>query len=311
MEETQQEQEQPLGPRVTVIIVSYLRGAALSRCLEALEKSQERKLLQIIVLDPGSHDTTPEWDLKYPETTFLRMPRNFGATKALNIGIRSAKANLLFFLDPAIEVSPDTISRLASLLEETPDAGAVCPLRVDAQGNILPQVRSLPDRDALWRLWQDDSALPAFTPETIEHATAIEYPGRKALLIRRNFLKGMNYLDEHYGEWGADLELAFQIRHASKKAYLIPDVRVLDHSATDPKTPWNSAQRAILAADRLNAVSHFLSKRAGFLAGILIRVQAVFYIFVRALILHDAAYSWSLLSALLGGNKVDGSQTSL
>ncbi len=311
MEEPQQEQEQPLGPRVSVIIVSFHRAKALRRCLEALNKSQESDRLQIIVLDPGAHDTTPEWDLEFPEIVFLRIPRNFGATKALNIGIRSAKAGLLLFLDPAIEVRPDAIPRLATLLEETPDAGAVCPLLVDSEGNPFPQVRSLPDRDTLWRLWQDESAIPASAPQTIERATAIEYPGRKALLIRRVFLKGMNYFDERYGEWGADLELAFQIRHASKKAYLIPHVQVLDHSFVDSKPTWNSAQRALLAADRLNGVSHFLSKRAGLLAGILIRIQAVFFMLVRALILHEPAYSWSLLSALLGGHKIDGSQTAL
>jgi GT2 family glycosyltransferase len=312
MEEVEQQQaEQPTGPRVTVIIASFHRGAMLRKCLEALARSRQPEALQVIVLDIGTHDTTSEMDLDYPEFTFLRMPRNFGATKALNIGIRSAKADTLCFLDPAVEVQPDTILRLADALESTPEAGAVCPLLTDASGSALPQVRKLPERDVLSRLWQDESAIPVSPPATLDAPMVVEYPGRKALLIRLAFLKGMNYFDEHYGEWGADLELAFQIRHAGKKALLIPQIRVTDHSASEAPMRWTNSQKATLAADRLNGVAHFLSKRAGFFAGLLLRIQAALLTLVRALTFQDPGYNWSLLTSLLGGQKIDGSQGSL
>ncbi len=312
MEEVEQQQaEQVSGPRVTVIIASFHRGAMLRKCLEALARTSPPESLQVIVLDIGTHDTTPEMDLEYPGFTFLRMPRNFGATKALNIGIRSAKAETLCFLDPAVEVRPDTIPRLAEALDSTPEAGAVCPLLTGASGSPIAQVRRLPDREVLGRLWQDESAIPASVPATLDAPLVVEYPGRKALLIRLAFLKGMNYFDEHYGEWGGDLELAFQIRHAGKKALLIPAIRATDHGATEAAMRWTGSQKATLAADRLNGVAHFLSKRAGFFAGLLLRVQAVLLTLIRALTFQDAGYNWSLLTNLLGGQKIDGSQGSL
>jgi N-acetylglucosaminyl-diphospho-decaprenol L-rhamnosyltransferase len=303
----QQPEPEP-GPIASIIIVSYRRGAALRRCVAAIEKAEQRKRLDVIVLDLGMYDTTGEWDLEFPETTFLRLPRNFGATKALNIGIRSAKAALLCFLDPAVELLPDTIPRLVAALEEIPEAGAVCPLLVDEQGNAVPQVRRLPDKASLWQAWQDEAALTATVPPVSDKPVVLEYPGRKALVVPRSFLKGMNYFDEKYGEWGADLELAFQIRHAGKKALLIPDVKALDRSALENRPAYASAQRATLAADRLNGVSHFLSKRAGFVAGLMVLIQAILVTLLRALTFQDAGYNWSLLASLLGGQKIDGSQ---
>jgi len=307
LEEPDGQQPEPeLGPIASVIVVSYRRGAVLRRCMEAIEKAEQRKRLDVIVLDLGNHDTTTEWDLEFPETTFLRLPRNFGATKALNIGIRSAKAELLCFLDPEIELLPDTIPRLAAALEEFPEAGAVCPLLVDAGGNAIPQVRRLPDRDSLWKAWQDEASLGASVPTVMDKPLAVEYPGRKVLLMPRSFLKGMNYFDEKYGEWGADLELAFQIRHAGKKVLVMPGIKAVDRGSAAPA--YNSSQMATLTADRLNGVSHFLSKRAGYFSGLMIHLQAVLVTLLRALTFQNPSYNWSLFASLLSGQKIDGSQ---
>lgn len=310
MEEVQPltlEQEQ-LAPLVTVIIVSYRRRSVLRRCLEALEKSEDRARMQVIVLDAGNHDTTPEWDLEFSEITFLRMPRNFGATKALNIGIRSAKADLLLFLDPAISVEPGTISQLIAQQEATPDAGALCPLLVDPSGKPVPQVSALPDRDTLWKAWQDPAALVRTVPGSGPGPIVVEYPERKALLVRRVFLHGMNYFDEKYGEWGGDLELAFQIRHAGKKALILPAVKAVDHSATEAQLNWSNGQLAIIAADRLNGVANFLGKRLGFVPGLLIQIQAILVTLLRTLTFQRPGYNFTLLLSLLGGQKIDGTQ---
>jgi hypothetical protein len=78
----------------------------LRRCLKALEASDERQTIEIIVMDNGSRDDTAEVELEYPEVTFLRLPKYFGRTKALNIASRTAHADLLFYLSPDVEVTP-------------------------------------------------------------------------------------------------------------------------------------------------------------------------------------------------------------
>ena len=305
---SQQDLEQEEGLLATVIVPSFRRGAILRQCLQALEKSPESSRLQVIVLDIGNYDTTTQWDLDFPGATFLRMPRNFGATRAMNIGIRSAQADVLLFLDPAVEVGPDTIPLLVSRLEGMKEAAAMMPLLVDASGKPVPQVRKLPGRGELWAAWQAEEGLPLASPVTMDQPVAVEYPGRKALMIRRAFLKGMNYFDEKYGEWGGDLELAFQIRHAGRKALLIPDIRATDRSGDEGIKSWSNGQRAILAADRLNGAAHFLAKRIGYAASFWIQAQAVMVTFLRAITFQKPAYNWKLLFGLLGGQKIDGSQ---
>ncbi|MDX1981448.1 MAG: glycosyltransferase [Bryobacteraceae bacterium] len=311
MEDVNEQSAPQNEPLASVLIVCYNRKESLRRCLRALDRSNERGRLDIIVLDTGSRDGSNTLDVDFPGVTFLRMPRNFGATKALNIGIRTAKAGLLFLLDPAIEVLPQTLPKLAELLEQTADAGGVCPLLAGPDGNTIAQVRNLPDRPVLAELWRDPGAIPASVPQPGQALTAVEYPGRRALLVRRSFLKGMNYFDERYGEFGGDLELAYQIRHAGKKAYIAAAAPAVDHAATEPVPDWSAGQRALLAADRLNGVAHFLGKRAGIVTEWILRFSAVAATLLRALTFQDPGFNWPLLTALLGGQKIDGSQSQL
>jgi GT2 family glycosyltransferase len=310
MEETPQAELQPSEPLVTIIVVSYFQATALRRAIAAIEASTVKDRLQTVVLDMGTHDTTSSWDIEHPEITFLRMPRNFGSSKASNIGLRSAKAEFVLFLDPSVELRPDTVEKLVEALESNPDAAAVAPLLVDDKGEPLPQIRTLPDRDTLWKLWQNADAQSAAAPGS--QAPAVnEFPGRRALLTRRSFLKGMSYFDESYGDWGGDLELAFQIRHAGKKAYVLPSAPAVDHGSADRGPNWNNGQLATFAADRLTGVAHFVGKRAGFMPGVLVRVQAIFTVLLRALTFQKPGYNWPLLMSLIGAQKIDGSQGSV
>ena len=145
-------EEPPPGPRVTVIISSYNQAAALRRCLKALEASDERQLIEIIVMDNGSRDDTAEVEQEFPQVTFLRLPKYFGRTKALNIASRTAHAELLFYLSPEVEVTPLVVSKLAERMEAEPESvGAACPLVLDENGGHAPVFFKLPSRAALYK----------------------------------------------------------------------------------------------------------------------------------------------------------------
>lgn len=107
----------PVKPRVSVVIVSYNCEEALRRCVQALEASRGREQMEILTVDAGSEDGSPRIDSEFPAVTVMRLPRNFGKTRARNIGVRTAQADLLLFLDPHVEVDPGTVLGLADLLD--------------------------------------------------------------------------------------------------------------------------------------------------------------------------------------------------
>src|SRR5260370_12465260 len=111
------QEEQAAAPKVTALIFSYDSAPALRRCISALESPYDRSTIEILVVDCGSHDESPQLDSEFPEVTILRLPRYFGRTKAINIGTRTAAGEFLFILTPDVEVLPNTIPALLSRLE--------------------------------------------------------------------------------------------------------------------------------------------------------------------------------------------------
>jgi GT2 family glycosyltransferase len=299
----------PAPPKVTALIVSYNAAAALRRSLTALEASQGRERLEIIVIDNGSVDDSPRLDTEFPNVTFMRLPKNFGSTKALNIGMRTATGDFIFFLTPQVVVEPGTVLALLSRIEADENVAAVCPLLVDDEGNPAADARRLPPLDSLSRLWWDPEALPPVAVDLSADEVAVEYPGRRAWLIRKFFVKALNWLDERYGEFGYELELAFQMRRSQRRILLFPSIRA---TWNDSGTwTFDESARATLAADRAHGVARFAAKHAGWFQGLKLQMGAVFHVLGQLLSFREPGYQFSLLVALLGGTKIDGNQQNL
>jgi GT2 family glycosyltransferase len=281
--------EEPLGPRVSAILVGLNQIEALRRAVGALERSIDRERLEILVVDLGSQDGTPQLDSEFPAIVMLRLPHNFGATKAMNIGTRTAKAELVFYLSPDVEVAADTVSKLADKLEADSDAAAVCPLLEDEAGNPVSRVYKLPTKESF------RGQMQPVVIDVDQESVNVEYPGREALMVRKQFVKGMNYFDERYGEYWADADLAMQIRRGLKKIRLYPAIKAVKHGDGAP-----AAMRGMLAADRAGGAAAFIGKYFGFMDGLMFRIGAV----VRAL----GRFDLKQLVALVSFEKIDGSQ---
>jgi GT2 family glycosyltransferase len=273
------EEKQP--PRASVVVVSRNRAERLRRCLESLESSESRDAIQVIVVDNGSHDGAARLDADFPRAQFIRLPKNFGLTKAMNLGWRAADSPYVLFLHDDSEVLPDTVVRLAEALDAHPEAAAVCPLLVDAEGHPAPQLGNCPP-DGEYRAAKIDGSEPM----------PVEFPRGAALMIRVFVIKAVRQIDEHYGQFGADADLAMQIRRASKKILLLPTVRARHHGSEG----YSAAERA----DFLLGRAVFVGKYHGFAAGIRARLGAIF----------GPLFTFRLgeLKYTLPGQKVDGTQ---
>lgn len=302
-------EENEFSIKVTVLIVSYNCVAALRRCLEALERSAGRESMELLVVDNGSQDESAQVDQEYVGVTILRIPRNFGLTKARNIGVRTAKGDYILLLDPEVEVAPDTISGLINGLESDPSIGAVCPLLVDLAGRSVSQSGKLPAPNELYRWWKAGDAhlkpLPGtrvISPNAGSPLTE-ECPDPRAVLVRRLFVKGMNYFDEHYGQFGSNLELFVQVRRAAKKIAVLPDVKAVCHSADDLWRPTEPAAKADIEADYASGIIAYAGKHYGWGAGLKLRILSI----LRALF----GLRIGVLTRLVSGQKIDGSQTGM
>ena len=273
------------APHVTALIVSRDCAADLRRCLESLEKSIPREGLEILVVDNGSGDGTAAVPDDFPDVTILKLPKNFGRTKALNIGLRTAKGNLVLLMDASVDVQPDTIAKLAARIDSDENVGAVCP--------YVESTYAMPSPAELKDAWKS-GALPRaqrVDPDAAE--VAVDYPMGAPLMVRRGFLKGMNYFDQRFGEHWIDLELCWQLRSAGKKILVLPPVRVAMKRESSLQL-----ENATEMSDAATGAAAYIAKHYGTGAGLAFRISAA----LSAL----GSFNFKLLSGVLTGEKIDG-----
>jgi GT2 family glycosyltransferase len=301
--------------KVSIIIVSWNSAGDLRRCLASVDRSFGRENIEVIVVDNGSRDESPQLDSEFPNINLLRLPRNFGMVKALNMGMKTATGDLFFFLQPEVELMPETVNDLVSRLETSADATAVCPTVVNPEGLVLSGFRALPSPEELCRAWRDEDFTDWRTPIAASDCVVVDYVKNSPMMARAQFLRGMHYIDERYGNSWWDLELCYQIRHAGKKILLLPDVKVLIHPGRQDAGAgaMSARSRALLSADRALSAAVFVRKHFGLAAGLKFRFAVTWRAFLRAIAslagFRNVSHHVSLFGYLLSGQKLDGTQS--
>lgn len=236
--------------KISVVIVSYYRAEKMRQSLTALTGPGNE--FQVIVVDNGSRDGSASLDDEFPNVRFSRLPRNFGLTRALNIGIRAADRDYILLLHDDVLIEAPAVTALAEFLENRPDTGAVCPLL------NAPQIRPLPTPS------KPDP--PFQTPPFAEEIIA-ECVSGAAIMVRSTFLRSMGHIDERYGNYGSAIELCAQVKSSNRKIVILGNVMATHDSAPSPMP------KGALKRDRVAGTAAFIGKHHGFGAGLLYRLK--------------------------------------
>ena len=111
--------------QVAVVIPVWNGEAVLGRCLDALARQTlPRDAYQIIVVDNGSSDATPEIARSYPGVELLEEPRP-GSYVARNLGIERVQAPITVFTDADCEPAPDWLEQVVCAAAANPGFGVL------------------------------------------------------------------------------------------------------------------------------------------------------------------------------------------
>ncbi|MCP4784536.1 MAG: glycosyltransferase [Fuerstiella sp.] len=107
---------------VTLVIPGRNCAATLDRCLQSVVPlMQSGELKEIIFVDDGSTDTTPEIAARYPVRVITGGGQGPGAAR--NLGWRAAQSELIWFIDSDCVAHPDALQQLLPHLSEPEVAG--------------------------------------------------------------------------------------------------------------------------------------------------------------------------------------------
>lgn len=99
-----------LSNKASVIIVTYNHKKYMRGCLSSVLSNNP---LEVIVIDNGSTDGTPEFiEENFPKVKVIRSPRNLGYSGGNNLGVEHAKGEYVVILNPDTKVEENWLEEL-------------------------------------------------------------------------------------------------------------------------------------------------------------------------------------------------------
>jgi GT2 family glycosyltransferase len=223
-------------PRVSAIVVSYNTRDDLLRCLAAL-RAHAGVPLERIVVDNASTDGSAEAvRAGVPDVQVIANATNLGFSRANNLGLRAARAELVLVVNSDCEVRPGAVAALVAILEARPDVAIVGPRTVGTDG--APQVSFGPSLTPLaeWRQGRLVRGVRAGDADALRRAAALaaeerepDWVSASCFLARKSVLDAVGGFDESFFLYEEDVDLCLRVRRAGGRVLYTPRAEVVHH----------------------------------------------------------------------------------
>ena len=217
---------------VSVIVVTWNRRDLLRSCLQSLTRQQLKQPFEVVLVDNGSDDGSPEMALREFASqpafrlTLIRNPDNRGFCAANNQGFAASKSDLVALLNNDAEAETDWLHGLSGAFESDRDIGMAAskilvyedPLRIDKAGHLI-----YPDGQNRGR---GSGEIDRGQYDRVEE---VLWPDGCAAMYRREMLDQIGGFDEDFFAYADDAELGLRARIAGWKCLYIPSAVVRHH----------------------------------------------------------------------------------
>jgi cellulose synthase/poly-beta-1,6-N-acetylglucosamine synthase-like glycosyltransferase len=200
-------------PRVSIVIPVYNKIAYTSACLRSIAEHAGTIPFEIIIVDDGSTDATPQRLADVAGIRVVRNVENLGFVGSCNAGAAIAHGELLLFLNNDTRVTAGWLDALVHCLDSAPHAGLVGAKLVYPDGRLQEAGGIVFDDGSGWNYGRfDDPDHPryAFRREA-------DYCSGAAILLRGELFRRLGGFDTRYAPaYYEDTDLAFAVRTAGQ-----------------------------------------------------------------------------------------------
>ena len=220
-------------PRASIVIPVYGQFAHTLACLRALAAHPPAAAFEVIVVDDGSADETPD---RLPQVAGLRYHRrtsNGGFIAACNDGASLARGEYLVLLNNDTVPQPGWLDALLATFEEHSGTGLAGAQLLYPDGRLQEAGGAVFADGSTWNIGRfGDPADPRYA-----YLRDADYVSGAAIAIPRQLFLELGGFDTRYAPaYYEDTDLAFAVRAAGRRVLYQPAARVLHDEGTTSGT---------------------------------------------------------------------------
>jgi hypothetical protein len=267
---------------LSVSIVSWNTRDLLQRCLESVYGTIAGLEFEVLVVDNGSTDGSPEMvRCEYPRATLLANDANVGFARANNQAIRASSGRHVLLLNSDAVLLGHAAELMVRFLDAHPEVGAVGGMLLNPDGSFQSSYADFPELLGETLLltglsrWLLPATYPSYPEARSRETRPVDWVGGALLAARRQTLDDVGLLDEGYFMYSEEVDWCYRMKERGWAIYYLPEVRAIH---------WLGASYGRVPARRRAQLYHskcrFLRKHRGWLQaaayGLLVRaVSAV------------------------------------
>jgi GT2 family glycosyltransferase len=206
---------------------------------------------------------------QFPGVQFIQSRANIGFAAANNLGFAHSSGRAVLFLNPDTEIVGDALAAMTTVLDRTPDAGAVGARLLNSDGTVQTScIQRFPTilnqaidseilRDAFPKLsfWGMGPLL-----EKQPAPVSVDVISGACMMVRRRAFEHVGLFTASYFMYSEDVDLCFKLHKAGYKNYYADDAVVVHHGGASASANGRLHFCAVVMRDGL---SRFFALRYG------------------------------------------------
>ncbi len=233
--------------KVTIIIPNYNGCHFMEPCLASLKK-QTYKDYQILVVDNASTDGSVEYVKEhYPEIEVIALKKNYGFSKAVNVGIRRSTTPYVILLNNDTTADPYYIEEMVRTIEKSPRIFSVSskmiqmyhPQLIDSAGDLYTLTG--------WGVCRGVGRPVSNYTETDEVFSACA----GAAIYRRQVFQKIGLFDEKHFAYLEDIDVGYRARIFGYRNLYCPTALVYHVGSGTSGSKYNSFKVRLSARNNI------------------------------------------------------------
>lgn len=203
--------------KLSVIIVHYQVKDLLKNCILSIKKYLQDVDYEVVVIDNHSPDAAWKSLISdFPDVRFIQLDHNSGFSKANNIGVKHAKGDYVYILNPDTEIEGNYFGEILDFADRQKNFGALGLRMHNMEGLFLPESkRSVPALvNSFEKLFTrlSNNSKTYYRNDIGEFDIAeVEIMTGANLLMKKAVYEEVGGFDERYFMYGEDIDLCYTI----------------------------------------------------------------------------------------------------
>jgi N-acetylglucosaminyl-diphospho-decaprenol L-rhamnosyltransferase len=274
---------------VTAIVVTYQSMRTVGGTLAAARRCYDQGLLNMVLVDNGSTDATPE--LLSREADWARViltGHNNGFGRGCNIGLEHVTSPYTVFINPDAMVEPDALRTMLEFMEKHPMAGIVGPAIVEGEPGGATILQDTGRRPTAWTIVRNSMPLVGYLSLSWDIVpgsapTRTGWVCGAVLMIRTDLARRLNGFDPRFFLYWEEMDLCKRAEEAGWEVWAI-GAAVAHHVGGASSIEDETRINGCVAEHYFQSRYYYLAKHEGRFAAILAEMVDFLMTGMRALV---------------------------